>query len=77
LPQRSKGDRRRNKKTMALEIRGMQRRPQKKIPSKEAENNRMHFLHIKSLPKKAKLSLTPQKSLSFSFTETLEQTWKP
>jgi hypothetical protein len=61
LPQGSKGDRRRNLKTMALEIRGMQRRPKKNIPSKEAENNRMHFLRIKVSAEKGKTISHPAK----------------
>jgi hypothetical protein len=62
---------------MALEIRGMQRRPKKNFHQRRQRIIECIFFISKSLPKKAKLSLTPQKSLSFSFTETLEQTWKP
>jgi hypothetical protein len=46
---------------MALEIRGMQRRPKKNIPSKEAENNRMQFLHIKVSAEKGKTISHPAK----------------
>jgi hypothetical protein len=46
---------------MALEIRGMQRRPKKNIPSKEAENNRMHFLRIKVSAEKGKTISHPAK----------------
>jgi hypothetical protein len=62
---------------MALEVRGMQRRPPKKFHQRRQRIIKRIFFTSKSLPKKAKLSLTSQESLSFSFTETLEQTWKP